>query len=220
MKRHCISLSILLVYSLNTWAQDIQWASEVVQFSSEFKYDKYPTQYRADQALGAPSVLPSFGSSPCAFSPSNQRRAKGEVLEVGFATPQPVQQVFINENFNAGTIQKVELADTAGNYYVVFEEENPVSVEGGRLLKVPVERTPYSVNGVKITMKTNIDGEYNQIDAVGIADFSTDFEIRINEIQITDTLILLRIWVKRSTQNTKSFVRSFPRMEMSCTTPG
>ncbi|MEQ9437536.1 MAG: OmpA family protein [Cyclobacteriaceae bacterium] len=189
MRRYCISLCILFLSAANIWAQEVQWASEVVQFSSEFNYDKYPTQYRADQVLGAPSVLPSFGSTPCAFTPATQNKAKGEMLEVGFATPQPVQQVFINENFNAGAVRKVELADTGGNYYVVFEEGNPTPVPGGRLLKIPVERTSYQVRGVKITLKTDIDNEYNQIDAVGIADFATDFDIQINEIQMTDTLV-------------------------------
>nr|WKN34752.1 OmpA family protein [Tunicatimonas sp. TK19036] len=188
MRRYCISLCILLLSTV-IYAQDIQWASKVVRFSSEFNYDKFPQQYRADQALGTPSVLSGFGSTPCAFTPSTQNKAEGEYIEVGFANPQPVQQVFINENFNAGSVQKVELVDIDSNYHMVFEEANPASVGGGRLLKVSVARTAYEVSGVKVTMKTSIDGEYNQIDAIGIADFADNFDIKINEVMVMDTLV-------------------------------
>ena len=56
MAQRTYFIFILLFLSGVSYAQDIQWAAKVLRVSSEFNYEKYPTQYRADQVLGTPSV--------------------------------------------------------------------------------------------------------------------------------------------------------------------
>ncbi|MGB3588294.1 MAG: OmpA family protein [Tunicatimonas sp.] len=183
-----ITLSLLLL-SLDLCAQTIQWADTVIRFSNEFKYDKYPQQYRAAQALGEPSVLTSHGSSPCAYTPAATSNPDGEFIEVGFSQPQNVQQVIINESFNGGATEKVELRDTAGNYHLIFKDDNVKSLPNGRLLKVTIERTPYQADRVKVYLKTTIDEGHNQIDAIGIVDETIDYTVNVNEVSIADTVV-------------------------------
>ena len=75
-------------------AQDnVQWASRVIEFSSELT----PIQYSAEQVLGKPNVLPAAGESPSAWTPDRPNRQ--EFLKVGFENPQKIrhsgQQLFL-----------------------------------------------------------------------------------------------------------------------------
>jgi hypothetical protein len=58
--KQLISLIAWFLLALSTLCAqtDVQWASEIIGVSSEFKYDKYPGQYLRQQVLGAPSSMP------------------------------------------------------------------------------------------------------------------------------------------------------------------
>jgi hypothetical protein len=66
------ALLISSAASLAMQAQDVQWASKVVNFSTEFVDASLPKQFNAIQALGKPSVTSDFGSSQAAWSPSTR----------------------------------------------------------------------------------------------------------------------------------------------------
>ena len=74
-------------------AQEVQWASKVLDFSSQFS--EY--QYSATQVLGKPDVLPDFGDNPNAWFPSRPNRTS--FIKVGFDHPMKVQQIAIAEVF-------------------------------------------------------------------------------------------------------------------------
>jgi hypothetical protein len=75
-------------------SQVVQWASKVIDFSTELT----PVQYSAQQILGKPNVLPSAGQNPNAWTPDRPKRK--ESIKVGFETPMQIQQVAIAESNN------------------------------------------------------------------------------------------------------------------------
>ncbi|MEX2235032.1 MAG: OmpA family protein, partial [Cyclobacteriaceae bacterium] len=94
MKRTLLSFLILVGISDRLHAQEVQWATKVIEFSSELT----PVQYSAQQILGKPNVLPSGGQSPNAWAPDKPRRK--EFLKVGFDRPISIQQIAIAESHN------------------------------------------------------------------------------------------------------------------------
>ena len=71
------------------FAQSVQWADKVIEFSSELT----PLQYSAEQALGKPNVLPAGGQNPNAWTPDKPKRS--EFLKLGYSTPIQIQQIEI-----------------------------------------------------------------------------------------------------------------------------
>lgn len=163
---------MLLILAKFTFGQEIQWAANVVRVSSEFDYAKYPTQYRAEQVLGEPSLEIKGGQSAAAWSPAKENNpiAYGEFVEVSFAKPMSIQQVLIHENFNAGAVSRITLIDTERNNHVVYNDTSMKAWPSGRLLQVTFSKTSYSVATVLVELSTFKSNGYNQIDAIGIAD--------------------------------------------------
>ena len=82
---------LLCLLSLTAAAQEVQWASEVVRFSTEYTRK----QFAAKQVLGKPDKLPAFGESAVAWAPSTPDNPAGEFIHFRFANPQKVQQIGI-----------------------------------------------------------------------------------------------------------------------------
>ena len=96
-----LSLVLFCIISGFATAQDVQWASKVIEFSSELS----PLQYSAKQALNKPNVLPNGGENPNAWTPKNPNRI--EFIKVGFDRPQKIQQIAIGESYNPGSISSI-----------------------------------------------------------------------------------------------------------------
>ena len=103
MKGTFTVILISCVFAIN--AQDIQWASNVIDFSSELT----SVQYAAMQATGEPNVLPQGGENPNAWTPDRPNR--DEYLVLGFSNPMPISQVVIGESFNPSAVTNVYLID-------------------------------------------------------------------------------------------------------------
>lgn len=145
-------------------AQVIQWASKVIDFSSELT----PVQYAAKQALGKPDVLPAGGQSPNAWVPDKPKRK--EFIKLGFANPTSIRQIAIAESHNPSAIYRVLAYDVSGKEYVI-NTLNPQAVPlKGRMLNLFMEPTPYKVAAVKIEFDGAALPDYFGIDAVAIAE--------------------------------------------------
>ena len=57
--RKLLILILGLSLPIYSFSQDIQWASKIVEYSSELT----PIQYSAEQVLGKPTVLPAAGKA-------------------------------------------------------------------------------------------------------------------------------------------------------------
>jgi OmpA-OmpF porin, OOP family len=152
-----------MVFYLPLSAQQSQWASEVLEFSSELS----SYEYAAQQALGKPNVLPNPGDNPNEWLP--RRSDSKEFIKVGFQEPMKVQQIAIAESYNPGAVTAVYLYDVNGQEYLINTfNARPLSVPG-RMLNIYIDETEYLVNAAKVEIDGSLVPGYNAIDAIGIS---------------------------------------------------
>jgi OmpA-OmpF porin, OOP family len=185
MNRIVLSLLVIVCFCVSSQAQKLQWASKILEFSSELT----PVQYSAQQALGKPNVLPAGGQSPNAWTPDKPKRK--EFLKVGFATPMSIRQVAVAESYNPSALYRVLVYDEAGKEYVL-NTLNPMTVPlKGRMLNVFVEQTPYKVVAVKLEFDGAAVPDYFAIDAVAISDSNYPIIADIPKMQLLASGIVI-----------------------------
>ena len=184
MKRFLLVLGLFVCIATSK-AQTVQWASKVIEFSSELT----PVQYSAKQALGKPDVLPAGGQSPNAWAPDKPKRK--EFLKLGFEKPISIRQIAIAESHNPSAIFRVLAYDEAGKEYVI-NTLNPMSVPlKGRMLNIFVEQTPYKVAAIKLEFDGAALPDYFAIDAVAITDSNYPIIADIPKLQLLASGIVI-----------------------------
>jgi outer membrane protein OmpA-like peptidoglycan-associated protein len=154
----------LILIQAAVYGQEVQWASKVLDVSSELT----PVQYSAEQALGKPNVMPAGGQNPGAWTPDKPKRR--EFIKLGYDHPIQIQQIAIAESYNPSALYRILIYDEAGNEYPIHNF-NPVAIPlQGRMLNVFVEKTTYKVAAVKLEFDGGALPEYFSIDAVAITD--------------------------------------------------
>ncbi len=162
MKPILIPLLLVLTATIVT-PQEVQWASEVLDFSSQFS--EY--QYSATQVLGKPDVLPDYGDNPNAWMPSKPDRIS--FIKVGFERPVRLQQIAIGESYNPGALYQVFLYDENDNEQLLNTfMPRQINVKG-RMLNIYLSETQFEVSAVKIVLDGSKVPGYNGIDAIGIS---------------------------------------------------
>ncbi|MDB5236536.1 MAG: hypothetical protein JWR44_3529 [Hymenobacter sp.] len=160
----------LLLGATAAQAQHVQWAARLVAVSSQKSEGKDP--FSPSQVLGVPNALPLGQISNDAWIP--RKEGANEFIEVRFARSVAAQQVTIVENFNPGSITKVELVDTKGVHHEVYSNDNPGPLpEAFRTLEIKFPAAEYRSLGVIVRMNTAKVEGVNQIDAIGIADVAS-----------------------------------------------
>jgi outer membrane protein OmpA-like peptidoglycan-associated protein len=173
--------------SFSSTAQIVQWASKVIEFSSELT----PIQYSAKQALGKPNVLPAGGQSPNAWAPDRPKRK--EFLKLGYDNPISIRQIAIAESHNPSAIYRVFVYDEAGKEYLV-NTLNPMAIPlKGRMLNIFMEPTPYKVTAVTIEFDGAAVPDYYSIDAVAISDSNYPIIADIPTMQLLASGILIEV---------------------------
>jgi hypothetical protein len=168
MKRYLAPLCLSLLFGYSANGQVVQWATKVIDFSSELT----PIQYSANQALGKPNVLAkgqaSGGQNPNAWTPDKPKRQ--EFLKLGYANPIQIQQIAIAESHNPSALFKVYVYDEKGVEHLIRSfNPKPVSLKG-RMLNVIFEKTTFKVSAVKLEFDGEAVNDYFSIDAVAISD--------------------------------------------------
>ncbi len=169
----------IIAFSAIGYTQDIQWASKVIEFSSELT----PIQYSAEQVLGKPNVLPAAGESPSAWTPD--RPNSKEFIKVGFATPINIRQIVVGESYSPTTITKVFAYDETGKEYLINTFSASDIPLKGRLFSIIMNETTYKVAAVKLEFDGAIVSEYYSIDAIGISSSAKPTNV---EVEIMDNL--------------------------------
>jgi OmpA-OmpF porin, OOP family len=163
MKKVPIALCCVLI-SVFAFGQQVQWASKVLDFSSELT----SAQYSAQQALGKPNVLPAGGQNPNAWTPDKPKRS--EFIKLGYSNPIQIQQIAIAESYNPGALYKVYTYDEAGKETLVHTF-NPMAIPlKGRMLNVFVEKTSTKISAIKLEFDGSALPDYFSLDAVAISD--------------------------------------------------
>ena len=159
-------LHYFLFLSLGLTAQNVQWASSVVDFSSQ----RSESSFSANQILGAPNSMTAGSDLNNSWSPKNENAYLGESIHVEFAKPIAIQQVIIAESQNPGTIEAITLYDVKNRRHLVYENALPQPIyKKNRLFQHIFKMTDYEVKGVAIQMQTSAVAGSNLIDAIGIS---------------------------------------------------
>jgi OmpA-OmpF porin, OOP family len=185
MKRIVLGACFSLLFSSLSHAQTLQWASKVLDFSSELT----PTQHSAEQILGKPNVLPAAGPSPNAWSPDKPKRK--EFIKVSFTTPIAIRQIAIAESHNPSALFRVLAYDEAGREYVI-NTLNPMAVPlKGRMLNIFMEETKFKVAAVRLEFDGAALPDYFAIDAVAISDSNYPIIADIPKMQLLASGIVI-----------------------------
>ena len=162
-----VPTALALLAAAPAQAQHVQWAARLVEASSQKAEGKEP--FAPSQVLGAPNALPLGEISNNAWIP--RKEGSGEFIEVKFLRSVAAQQITVVENFNPGSITKIELIDTKGVHHEVYTNANPGPLpEPSRSLEVKFPAAEYRTIGAKVYMNTGKVEGVNQLDAIGIAD--------------------------------------------------
>lgn len=175
-------LSILLGFILiSTWGiAQVEWAKEVIGFSSEKGSSSYPGQLMAKEILGKPSIMVPQVNNGCAWAPLQDDNVQPEWIHLKF-NPIKCQQIAVLESNNPGSISKIWFYDNAGKEYLIYENSTP-KAEGtaSKLFIHTFPLTTYAVVSVKIQLNTAAVPGENQLDAVALSSSSTPIEVKIN----------------------------------------
>jgi outer membrane protein OmpA-like peptidoglycan-associated protein len=153
--------------SVRVQAQHAIWAAKLVAVSSQKAEGK--EAFSPEKVLGEPNARPLGQVSNDAWIP--RKEGNNEFIEVRFAKSLIAKQVTVVENFNPGSVSKIELVDTRGEKHQVYQNDNPGPIpEQFRSLQVTFAAGTYRTIGVVVSLNTKAVNGVNQIDAIGIAD--------------------------------------------------
>ncbi len=167
-------VGIFLLTTVAAYAQNVQWASEVLEVSSEIS----ETQFGARQALKAPNVLPAGGENPNAWTPDRPNRE--EFIKVGFAEPMRIRQIAIAESYNPSAISEVYAYDPQGKEYLIERFTPEALPNAARMLNIYLERTDYEVAAIKVVLNGKALPGYHSIDAIGVSRSRTPITVDVN----------------------------------------
>ncbi len=159
-------------------SQEVQWASKLIGFSSEFQAEIYGQEFRATQVLGKPNTVPPFGRHDCAWSPSGYNTYETDWIEVGFNKPQVSRQLVIVENSNPGNIGRVVVYDINQKKYLINVKSKP-SRRGGKIQYIALPDSGIIVQSVKVMINNSRTDKY-QIDAIGLCEQKEKIVLKIN----------------------------------------
>lgn len=176
--RNLFSLIVFIgLFTQIVAAQTIQWASEVINVSSQYEDD----YYAAKQALGVPNALMNRELHYMAWVPKKEDSSFGEHLQVGFQTPMKIQQVAVAESHNPGAIIRIKAIDKNGKSHTIYENKKPKgTMESARIFRHKFPLTEYYVKELRLELHTSAVPGSNQIDAIGISDSDEDIKSRVS----------------------------------------
>lgn len=164
VKRSVVLVGLITFSLFAAQAQTVQWATSVIDFSSELT----PVQYAANQAIGKPNVLPAGGQNPNAWTPDKPKRK--EFIKLGFDHPIQIQQIAIAESYNPGSLFKVFAYDESNREYLIHTFDPQAIPLKARMMNLFMEITSYKVNAIKLEFDGGALTDYFSIDGVAISD--------------------------------------------------
>ncbi len=170
-------LILMVLISFSSYSQRVYWATEVLDFSSEFS----AYEYSVEQVIGKPNAMPQGGDNPNAWMPAKPNSL--EFISVAFDKAIRVEQIVIVESYNPSAVYEIYLFDESGKEYLVHTfEPRPIDLKS-RLLSVNIDKTEYKVESLRIIIDGKKVPGYSAIDAIGISNSRKPVEIVVEEPQ-------------------------------------
>ena len=151
---------LLLVFK-GTLPSISQWASEVVEFSSQYA----DSDYAATQVLGEPDVT-SCSDNGRAWAPGDSN-AGNEYVRVRFANPVWFPEIGVHENYAVGAIRKIILWDAEGNG-TEYDVQDPLRKCPG-VAQFQFDEYTKLVKELTVVLDTKAVSGWNEIDAISLS---------------------------------------------------
>ena len=152
-----------------------QFASELIAFTSQFSDE----HWSAKHILGAPKSQGVYGDSPLAWSPLAYDAEQS--IEVAFETAVYIRQVRIYENFNGGSVVKIEARHSLDSYRTLWSSEKPCDVFAYRIfapeLRVDWADAPFRSDRIRLTLSQHERSLFAEIEAVELVGAVLDTDV-------------------------------------------
>jgi len=145
-----------------------QWATSAVA-SSQFE----PVYYSSSRACGTPDVYPAHSDNQNAWASATPDGGR-EWLQLAYPAPRPIARIDVYETFHPGAIDSIYVRDADdGSLHLVYSAVPVALPPVATILNVVFPETLFPVDAVRVTLASDQVPNWNEIDAVAIAD-STD----------------------------------------------
>ena len=172
-------LVILLLSSFLVTSQAISYADEVVGFSSQFSSNSWS----ASRAQGAPDVYPDYGDDSYAWASSGEDDMR-EYLELQYACPYPINEIWIYETYNPGAVDTLYVKNpNTDQWEMVWSGTAFEAPKQSRIFKATFDQTSFSVAKIRIAINSPAVSSWNEIDAVAIVNSDIGPDLVIQNIQ-------------------------------------
>ena len=138
-----------------------QWASEVVDFSSQYG----DTDWAASQVLGKPNTL-ECGDFKTAWATETENSGH-EFVRVRFAQSVWFPEIGVHETLAVGAIRRIILWDAEGNG-TEYDVEDPLSRCPG-VAEFQFDKYTKPVNELTVVLDTKAVSGWNEIDAISLS---------------------------------------------------
>ena len=153
---------LLLVLSLFVSGQEVVWADQIIEFSSELNNS-------AVQILGAPDAIKQQDQD-LSWTSKKEGLVRGEFIHVRFAFPIRTRQIIVSEASNPGAIFRLTAFFTDGTETLIYENKYPRNLLlPNRTFTYQFPLTRKKVASIKLELDTRSVKGYNRIDAIGIS---------------------------------------------------
>lgn len=144
-----------------------QWASEIVDFSSEWNDPFNPGAWQAIQALGPPDTF-AYGDLPTAWEAATADGNGVEWLTLGYSTPVLATGATIRETYGNGFVTSIDVREAGtANYHTVWTGTDGSQPGTPVNFGVSWPITGFFIDALRVTINSfHVIGDWEAIDAV------------------------------------------------------
>ncbi|MBI1397574.1 MAG: hypothetical protein GC151_16495 [Betaproteobacteria bacterium] len=185
--------ALLLAATAARAAPTAEWASSVIDFSSQFGSGNWS----AAQALGAPDT-PNYGDFVTAWAAAGPD-TPGEFLTLGFATPTYSTGAVVRETYNNGFVTQIDALDSGGVLHTVWSGVDDSLANVPADLVASWSATSFLTTGLKIHVdSSHVLNNWEEIDAVQLVGDTTAPVPEPSTFALTAAGVLMIGWGLRS----------------------
>lgn len=177
-----VRILVFILLTLPLHAQDVQWASKVLEKSSETVDEKFSPKHRAIQVLGAPSVLPLAVSSACSWRPTGTSFGE-DYIKVGFEKPMKVKQVIVGETVGQGAVARIFGYTQVQKELLLYEYTGDNVRRKAGIWNQIIPETPEEIVAIKLVIVHSLNKGPKEFDCIGISSTSEPYIARVNVAQ-------------------------------------
>ncbi len=160
-------------------AQEVLWASKVLEKSSETVDEKFSPKHRAVQVLGPPSVLPLAVSSACSWRPVGTSFGE-DYIKVGFEKAIRVKQVIVGETVGPGAVGRIFGYTKDNREILLFENKGNNTRRKPGIWNEIIPETEEEIVAIRLLIVHSLNKGTKEYDCIGISGSSEPFVAKVN----------------------------------------